>query len=365
MTQMWIGTYPVAGAGTPAGLGEGLWHASVDTAAGGAAIVTAVQATAHAAASYVVAHPSGGLVYAVEETDASVVRVISTNDGREVASVNVGGAGGCHLLLSADARTLYACTYVSGELAVILLDAAGLPLDEAPQQVWRHEGNGPREDRQDAPHAHSASFSPCGRYVLVCDLGTDELRRYRIVTEGLLDEPGIGATLPPGSGPRIVATRGELLYMVCELDHQMRVLRWDRGSAQALVIDTQPLTLVPGRDESGVFGAHVAVMTHPRSDVLLVSVRGKDVVSVFDIAPEGELTYRAAFQVGAWPRHFALTDTHLIVGAERGHVLQAFTRADIAALPPERERGAVATLAATSTDVPSPACVCVSPVRGT
>ena len=92
---------------------------------------------------------------------------------------------------------------------------------------------GPREDRQEGPHAHFAGYAPGGRHVLVADLGTDELRRYLVLEDGLLEPDGIGATLPPGSGPRHFAVRGENIYLVCELDHQLRtgVIRYPSTNA--------------------------------------------------------------------------------------------------------------------------------------
>ena len=354
MSEIWIGTYPKAGLGTPVGTGEGLWRAHLSDEGA----LTATQATTQAAPSFVVRHPRLPLLYTLEESAASVVRVVSTEDATQVARVAIGVESGCHLLLSADARTLYVSAYGSGELAVILLDAAGLPLDEAPQQLWRHEGTGPNEERQEGPHAHFAGISPDGAYVLVCDLGTDEIRRYRIGAEGLLGDATIAATLPPGAGPRHFAVRGDRLYVVCELDDQLRTLRWDREVGEATLIAEAPLTLAPHRTGMRMYGAHVEVVERPVGDVLLVSVRGADVLSLFDIAPEGELTYRCALDVGEWPRHFAIVGDHLVIGAERGHEVRAYSLDAVLSLPPEPQVGALAALASASAPVTSPACIC-------
>ena len=85
-------------------------------------------------------------------------------------------------------------------------------------------------DRQEGPHAHFAALSPGGTHVLVADLGTDQVRRYRVGPDGLLSDPGVAALLPAGAGPRHLAVRGELIYAVCELDHTVRTLRWDAAT---------------------------------------------------------------------------------------------------------------------------------------
>lgn len=362
MTTTWIGTYPAAGLGTPAGLGEGLWRAAV---AGDGAIDAAQEATVPAP-SFLVAHPSLPLIYAVSEDRPTTVSVLTaTPSPRVLAQVTIDGEAGCHARLSVDARTLYVALYVTGDLAVIRLGEDGLPLTEKPDQVWGHEGSGPREDRQESSHAHFVSFAPGGEHLLVSDLGTDELRRYRIGEQGLVEPEGIAATLPPGSGPRHLVARGDLLYVVCELDNQLRTLRWDRATATADVIAAQPSTLVGLREGDAVQDAHIERVAGAERDVVLVSVRGADVISVFDVWPEGELSYRAAFDTGHWPRHFAIVPAadgaRVVVAAERGHHVRSFSLADVLSLPPESEAGAVAELPYHRCEVTSPACIVPQP----
>lgn len=347
MSTLWWGTYPEEGLGTPTGVGEGLWRQR------GAQVQQVLELPAP---SFVIAHPTLPMLYAISETDSSEVHVISVENPDEphvLASLPTGGQSGCHLLLSRDTRTLYASHYMSGDLAVIRLGADGVFTDNAPAQVFGHKGTGPREDRQEAPHAHFVGYSPDEAYVLVVDLGTDELRAYAVAPDGTLTEAGIAATMPPGSGPRHFAVRGENLYVVCELDHMLRTLRWDAGEATAQLIAEQPTTLAPHRSGETYNDAHVVV----HEDVLLVSVRGPDVISVFDLSPEGEVRYRAAFDAGNWPRHFAVIGDILAVGAEEGHEVRLFALDDVLALAPESESGAIANVPATASAIPSPACV--------
>ncbi len=275
---------------------------------------------------------------------------------RVLATLATGGSDACHLLLGSDARTLYVSHYSSGDVAVVRLADDGGFADAAPAQLLGHAGSGPNADRQEGPHAHSALVAPGGRHVLVCDLGTDELRRYRILDGGLLESDGIAATLPPGAGPRHAAVRGHLLYVACELDHMLRTLRWDPGTATAEPIAETSSTLASPRSADPQ-DAHVALVAGDTGDVLLVSVRGPDVIAVHDVAPEGELVYRGSFDAGHWPRHFAVAGDRLLVGEERGHRVRSFALADVLGLPPETEAGAVAELPHVDAEIPSPACV--------
>lgn len=354
MTTFFVGTYPPDGLGTPVGHGEGLWRVEID----GDGVMSAAQIAVEPAPSFVVPHPRLPLLYAVEESVPAALAVWDVSElPLEVARVNAGGGDGCHVLMAPDGATVYMCLYGTGEVGVIPLALDGMPSSTVPAQTVSHEGSGPRADRQTGPHAHSAAFAPGGRHLLVADLGTDQLRRYTIGEDGLLYDPGIAAVLPPGSGPRHLAVRGELLYVVCELDHRLRTLRWDHASGTADVIADHPTTEARRRTGDALSSAHVALVERREGDVLLVSVRGADVISVFDVAPEGELTYRAALDVGYWPRHFAVVGEYLAVGAEKGHEVRAYLLADVLALPPETESGAIASLRHLSAPVTSPACI--------
>lgn len=349
--SVWWGTYPEAGLGTPTGVGEGLWHQSATDARAALELP---------APSFLVAHPRRPLIYAVSETSETEVHVVDVNDPeapRIIASVATGGHSGCHLLLAPDAKTLYVSHYISGDLAVIQLGDDGMPLGAAPAQVLSHEGSGPGEG-QDSAHAHFAGFAPGGHHVLVADLGTDELRRYALRPDGLLDDHGIAATLPPGVGPRHFAVRNENIYVLCQLDNQVRTLRWDYASASADLIAELPATTAPYRAGELVASAHIAFAAE---DVLLASVRGADVIAVFDLSPEGEARYRGSFDAGHWPRYFAVIGDRLHVGAEKGHEVRTYALADVLGLAPEPEVGFIADLPHASAALPSPACVLADP----
>ncbi|WP_161794228.1 lactonase family protein [Demequina sediminicola] len=347
---VWWGTYPEAGLGSPTGTGEGVWRQSASDAS---------RALELPAPSFMAGHPSLSLLYVTSEEDASQLHVVDVSDESApsvAASVPTGGSGACHVLISPDARTLYISHYGSGDLSVIQLDENGMPVAEAAAQVLGHAGSGPRTDRQDAPHAHSAGFGPGGHHVLVADLGTDELRRYAVRADGLLDDHGIAATLPAGSGPRHFVVgdgRGgsDLLYVACELSGTIVTLRWDAHAGEAYAIAEQPVTTVSPRSADDNYPSHIVL----HDGVLFTGVRGADVIALHDLSPEGQLNYRTSIDAGHWPRHFAIIAQRLHVGAERGHEVRTYDMDDVLALPPENEVGYVAHVAHASAAMPSPA----------
>lgn len=347
MANLWWGTYPPAGLGTPAGQGEGL----VLQQGSDAEVVLALDAP-----SFVVAHPRLPIIYTTSETPEGRFNAVDVaGTPRLIGSVSTRGADPCHILVGADAQVAYVCNYGSGDVTVVPLADDG-SLGE-PTQVLGHSGAGPRADRQESSHAHFAAVAPGGAHLLVADLGTDELRRYRIGDGGSLAPDGTAAVFAPGAGPRHLLVRGDLLYAVCELNDQLVTLRWDRATASALEIAATPLTRAANRTGDELQGAHIALVEGEQRDTLLVSVRGADVIALHDLSPEGETRYRASLDVGHWPRHFAVVGDRLHVGLERGHEVRSYALTDVMTLPPEPGVGAMAALPYDSVQVLSPACV--------
>lgn len=360
-TSLWIGTYPAAGAGTPAGLGEGVWRVDVDASSGRPAAAELVAVTP--SPSFVATHPSGRVLYAVGEvTQGTVTAFAVPADDPGPGPLTVldvvgsGGADPCHLLLAPDARTLYVANYSSGTLGVLPLDGAGRFAAEVlaargPVQVWGHEGSGPDASRQEASHAHFVAIAPGGLFLVVVDLGTDELRRYaRDPATGLLGPAGIAATLPPGTGPRhlVFAPDGRTAYVVGELDVSVCVLAWDQRTATGTLVQqlpAGPTAGVPDQVTGGrVLPSHVELV----GDRLVVAVRTSDVLVGYAVAADGTLLEDGATALpGAWPRHFAVVDGTVVVAAQVGDALVTLRPGS----------GAAGWVVSAVLPLPAPACV--------
>ncbi|WP_255596010.1 lactonase family protein [Cellulomonas sp. C5510] len=347
LRDLWIGTYPSAGAGTPAGVGEGVWRVALDTGTG--QLGEPVLAAESPAPSFLAVDRQAGLLLAVgEHADGTVsaFRIGTGDDGRSVltpaGTAASGGDDPCHVLLDPAGRVAYVANYSSGSVAVLELGPDGLAA-EAPAQVLVHDGSGPDAERQEASHAHFAALTPDGAHLLVCDLGTDEIRRYRRdAATGLLTEDGIAAALRAGSGPRhlVLSADGRIAYVACELDATVAVLAWDAATASGRVVQHVPAS----EDGSGAGSGVRPLPSHidRAGDRVLVATRGPDLLAAFAPAPDGTLAPAGQTALpGAWPRHFAVVDGWTVVADERGDTLTVL------------RDGAVVSRA----PLPAPACV--------
>ena len=296
-------------------------------------------------------------VYAVLEDEAGRVAGLLPHDGTLApdAFVPSGGAYPCHLL--ATEHALLVANYGSGTLGVLALDETGALRADQPA-VLGHAGHGPREDRQEGPHAHFVALAPGGRHVLVVDLGTDEVRRY--LWDGRTATPdGVAATLPPGTGPRHLdfSSDGRFAYVAGELDVAVHVLAWDRDTATGTLVQSVPAVVGGAAGPAPGQPSHLVV----DSGTVLVAVRGTDVLTAYAVGDDGLLgAGRSADLGGSWPRHFAVVGRWVVVALERAGELVVVDRvlltaqADPAGAPgadPVRSR----------VPLPSPTCVLPHP----
>lgn len=335
MTELWIGTYPVAGAGTPVGQGEGVWSVALDDETGA---LTGARQHAELPAPSFLALRTGALadgpaarLYAVLEDDAGRVAGLLPHDGTLApdAFVPSGGAYPCHVL--ATDHALLVANYGSGTLGVLALDADGALAGDQPV-VHGHAGHGPREDRQEGPHAHFVALAPGGRYVLVVDLGTDEIRRY--AWDGRTATPaGVAATLPPGTGPRHLdfSADGRFAYVAGELDTAVHVLAWDAGTATGTPLQSVPAVVGgPAPAGDGSLTSHLVV----DAGAVLVAVRGADVLTAYHVEADGRLgAGRSVDLGGSWPRHFAVVGRWVVVALEKAGELVVLDRTLLTAEP--------------------------------
>lgn len=256
--------------------------------------------TPAAAPSFLAAHPTVPVLYAVGELADGLLTAFSTEGGpSQVAQRPSEGDTPCHVAVHPSGALLAVANYGDGTVSLHHLDAGGGFTGEP--VVLRHQGSGPRADRQQGPHAHQCVFHE--DVLHVADLGTDEIRRYTLAGETL--EP---IRLPAGMGPRHLAFSSGRCYVAGELD--ARVLVLDGPAAPA------------SRTEGLNYPSHIEV----RDDLVYVGNRGPNTISVLraaDLSPVAEVP-----SGGDWPRHFAIDGDRMWVANQNSGGVAVFTLKD-------------------------------------
>ena len=213
------------------------------------------------------------------------------------------GSGPCHLHYDDARQRVVVANYGSGGVGVIAVSDRSLEL----LQGIQHQGQSVDKIRQEGPHAHSATPDPTGKYVLVCDLGIDEVVVYRWTENHLLDEsPVCRAKVAPGSGPRHFAFHPNGIYGYVSNEMGNTITKFDFDS-EGVLSPTQTAATLPDSfvEESSTADIHAS------SDGarLYVSNRGHDSVTVFSLdADSGNVSFESHLPAGGvTPRNFALS----------------------------------------------------------
>jgi 6-phosphogluconolactonase len=290
---------------------------------------------------WMVTDPQHRFLYAASESDPELGASTHRRDGsissytidRKTGAltflnkVDGGGAGSCHLVVDDTGKTLFVANYGSGSVASFAIKPDGsiggrIGFDQ-------HTGSSIDPVRQEGPHAHEVVFSPDRRFLFVPNLGTDQIKIYRVdAAKGTFtpnDPPFV--TVKAGLGPRhfTFGRGGKFAYVVCEMGSSVVVFSYDpvKGS----LTPVQTISNLPdgftGIDNS----AEIEMDQSGR--FLYASNRGHDSITVFAVDPaKGTLTkVQVAPTQGNIPRNFALDPTgkYLIVGNQKSDNLVVFS----------------------------------------
>lgn len=269
------------------------------------------------------------VLYAASEKGESDVSAYSANlVTGELTLLNVqstGSSGACHVSRTTDGKHLLTTGYGDGQISVLALEQDGR-VGELASKI-KHSGRGLRDDRQSEAHPHSIFQDPVNKYILVSDLGMDDVIVYRLEDGKLVTHREI--SLPPGSGPRHVAFHpsGKWVYGTNELNSTVTAYANDAtfGDLKILQhISTLPEDVVMDSNTS----AHLLVS--PCGRYLYASNRGHDSIVQYVIDQEAG-TLRAVNWVssgGKTPRHFNILPDGFLLTANQDNGLIASFRID-------------------------------------
>jgi 6-phosphogluconolactonase (cycloisomerase 2 family) len=287
-------------------------------------------------------HPARPVLYAANELEAGSVTALAVDDRGALTVLGTeptGGATPCHLAITADARHLLAANYGSGSVSVFALDDDGRITGRT--DLVEHAGNGPVTDRQEGPHAHMVVVD--GALVTVIDLGTDEIRGYRLTDDGRLTAEAV-SPLPPGTGPRQLARGRDHAYVVGELAASLVTLDETAPGVFVRVGEVRA-----SQSDARNLPAQLTLSADARHAYL--SNRGPNTIAVFSL--DGAVPDRIGETPAGsgWPRHFAISGEWLYAATQDGDEVVQFTVDSATGLLTEQRRYAVGT----------PACVAPQP----
>ena len=351
---VYVGTYT-------AGASQGIYRLQLDFDTGKLSCQGVVRDVT--SPSFLAIHPSKRFLYAVNEIDdfggqsSGAISAFAiekkTGDLTFLNQHPSGGAFPCYLAVDSSGQSLMVANYGGGSVASFPIKADGRL---APAATFIQHTGSSLLPRQAGPHAHSVRVTPDNRFVVVADLGIDQLLVYRLNPHQATLTPHTppGIELAAGSGPRHVDFHPNCrwAYVINEIDLTFTVLSYDADQGLLQKIETVS-TLPPGVSS---IGSTAEIRVHPSGCFLYGSNRGHNTIVVFSIDERtGKLSYVQNQSVhGRIPRNFDLdpTGTFLLTANQLTNTVVVF-RIDL-------ETGA---LSATGhqVEVPTPVCLQMIP----
>ena len=241
------------------------------------------------------------------------------------SSSSVGG-GPTHIAVDHTGRCVFAANYGGGSVVSFQVNDQGHLSDHV--SFVQYEPDASRHERH--PHAHWVTLSPDNRFLLVNDLGLDQIHIHR------LDASTAKLTLndPPrwrsgvGYGPRSLTfhPNGKWAYCVCELKPHVYVLNWNAQKGE--LTTAQDISLEP-EDYTGL-SAPATIVFDKKMRFGYVASRLDDFMASFSVSPaDGKLTPIAHTPCGGKrPRHLALdpTDSWLLLANQDTDNIAVFAR---------------------------------------
>ena len=270
--------------------------------------------------SFLALSPDGRFLYAAIEKDGGEVAAFKIQDDRSLLLLNskpAGGKGTCHVW--ADKGHVFASNYSGGNVTCLALLPDGSLGEELANIAFT--GSGPHPGRQQKPYAHGAVSTSDGKFVYVCDLGTDQVWIFRFdrVSGRMQPADPPSGKVPPGGGPRhpALSPRGEFLYVNNEMGMSVSAFERNPETGALRLLQTIP-TLPEGASHEGASTS--GLVMHPTGKWLYVSNRGHNSISVYGVQSDGTLKFlQNTPSVVDMPREFLIdpSGTWLVAGGQK------------------------------------------------
>ena len=280
--------------------------------------------------------PRAPRLYALSEIKAGKVTAFDLHAGAPATSLlqklneqSAEGEGPAHVAVNVDGRSAFVANYGSGSLTSYKIEKSGTLSAPVSHIQYTPVDADPAHTR---PHAHEATPSPDGRFLLVNDLGSDRILVYKI-------DAGSGKLTPNSppfwqgrfkSGPRHLTfhPNGKWVYNVNELDSTVDLLYWNsiRGT---LTTHGSPVSTLPvGFPKDTAFCSEI--LTSPDGRFVYVGNRRNETIARLDVnATSGELNLsQLAPHGGKTARHVTLdpTGTFLLVALQDSNGIAVLKR---------------------------------------
>ena len=194
--------------------------------------------------SYVIAANDGKTLYSIADEGVVSFRIHENGAITRLNSANIKGMRGCHLSTDAEDKYIFVSGYHDGKSTVLRLNQDG-SVGEIVTGVF-HKGLGSVAERNFSPHVSCSRRTPDGKFIMVADLGIDQIKIYRFneKDEEMILVDALHCDLESAPKCFRFSSDGRFFYLVSELKNVIDVFTYETGERQPKIEKIQTISTV-------------------------------------------------------------------------------------------------------------------------
>lgn len=263
--------------------------------------------------SYLTLSKDGNYLYAVTENGGKKPGQVNAFSFDKVSgkltylnTQETKGDDPCYVDIDNTGKWVAVANYTGGSFSMFPVNDNG-SLQPAAETI-QHYGKGVIASRQEKPHVHMTLFTPAQQYLVVNDLGLDQVNAYKFnpgKNIPLDTTPTIRLRTTPGSGPRHLAFHPSksMVYVLEELAGEISVRYFTKNNV-SLIQTISSDTTSPSPDH-GSADIHFS----PDGKFLYASNRGQaNYITIYSVGEQSGLLTKVGVQpvLGKLPRNFTI-----------------------------------------------------------
>ena len=256
--------------------------------------------------SYLKASNDGRVLYSIADEGVVAFRILPDGNLERINSANIKGMRGCQIATSPKDDYIFVSGYHDGKVTVLRLNEDG-SVGKITDGVF-HKGLGSVAERNFRPHVSCARLTPDEKYLMVADLGIDQVKVYRFDDHDgkiiLVDT--IRSELESAPRHFIFSKDGKFFYLMHELKNTIDVYSYKTGERTPIVEKVQ--TIATTGKYADQLTAACAIRFSPDEHYLFCSNAGDNSVSMYKRDTEtGVLTLQFCLPIsGDYPKDIAI-----------------------------------------------------------
>lgn len=259
--------------------------------------------------SYLTVSHDRRTLYSIADEGVVAFRILENGALARLNSAGIKGMRGCHVATDAEDNYIFVSGYHDGKATVLRLNPDGT-VGEICDSVF-HKGLGSVAERTFRPHITCSRRTPDGNFLMVADVGIDQVKIYRFEEEKGTISVVDAIRCEQESAPRhfLFSQDGRFLYLMYEIKNVIDVFSYEYHSGDRVPKLEKLQTIASTAPERlSQLTAACAMRMSPDERYLYCSNAGDNSVSVYRRDPDtGLLSLLCCLPIsGNYPKDIAI-----------------------------------------------------------